>query len=325
MRRTIAVTLATASLALLSHAASAQTAYPEEGRTVELLIGFGTGGATDVAGRLLAQGLSDKLGGTFVVQNVVGAGGLLAVNQLIAAEPDGYTLAIVPLPATNMLYLDPERGGQFSIDDFAIIGMHDYGPIAIAVGADQPWQTLQELVADAKANPGTLTASSSGILAAGHLALLLFSEAAGIEVNWTPTETTGLLLTNAIGGHIDMATDTFVELYPSHQNGDVRILGIFSEERLADFPDIPTAKESGYDVLINSNRILVAPAGTPQEIVDLLEKTLGELAADPAYQEAAAKAQLNMNYLDSDAATAAWRGFDESFAPLVEQFRNQAQ
>lgn len=326
MRLSITTALATASIALLTAgAAQAQVDYPEEGRTVEVLLGFGTGGATDVATRLLAEGLQSKLGGNFIVQNVVGAGGLLAVNQLLAAEPDGYTLAIVPLPATNMLYLDPERGGQFTMDDFAIIAMHDYGPIALAVGASQPWQNLQELVDAAKAAPGTLTASSSGILAAGHLALLLFSQAADINVNWTPTETTGLLLTNTIGNHIDMATDTFVELYPSHQNGDLRILTVFSRERPPGFPDIPTAIEAGFDVLIDSNRVLVAPKGTPQEIVDLLDDTIAELAADPAYQEAAAQRQLTMNYLDSEAATAAWVAFDDAFRPLVEEFRNQAQ
>lgn len=314
-----------AALACLPVAAQAQDAYPAPGETVRILVGFGTGGGTDIATRLMAEALNERFDANFIVENVVGGGGLLAVNRLVDAKPDGYTLAIVPLPATNMLYLDPERGGDFTLEDLVPIAMHDYGPLAVAVGADSPWNDLTDLVEAAKENPGTLTAGSSGVLAAGHLGFLRLVDAADISVNWGVFDQAGMLLSTVMGGHIDFITDTFVELLPPYRNGDLKILAVMAEERQEGFPEIPTTVEQGYDVVVDSNRILVAPAGTPQNVVDTLEQAVAEITADPEYQKAAAQRQMLLSYRNSEDAKALWQEFDEVYTPLVETFRGLRQ
>lgn len=312
------------TLAFGAGQALAQEAYPAPGRTVTIMIGFGAGGGTDIAGRLLADELEERLGGTFIVENYPGGGGLQALTRVVPAAPDGYTLAFVPIPASNMLYLDPDRGGTFTSEDLTIIAQHDYGTIAIATAADSPYETLEDLVEAARAGEA-LTAASNGALAAGHLALMLVNEAADIDLNWTAITEPGLLLSSVLGGHIDVISDTYSELYPSVENGDLRLLAVLAEEGSDDVPGVPTAQEQGVDVIFSTNRVLVGPAGLPDDIVATLEQAIADVTSDPAYQELAAQRAVQIRYLDMAEANTLWHEFDDSFRPLVDQFRAASQ
>lgn len=325
MKRLITAVLAGAALGLSSFAAVAQDAasYPESGKTVRVLVGFGAGGGTDIAARLLAGALEQRLGGNFVVENFPGGGGLQAVNRVVQAEPDGYTLALVPLPATNMLYLDPERGGNFTLDDIAPIAMHDFGTIAVAVAAKGKYGSLDDLIAAAKENPGKLTSASGGVLAAGHLGILLLEKAAGVDFSWTPFEQPGTMISNLIGGHIDLIVDTYSELYPSAETGDIKIVATMADERPEGIEDIPTAKESGIDLSFATNRVLIAPAGTPEEIIAKLEGAVEEITADPDYKARAEQSAVQLKFMNTADTVALWKQFDENFAPLVKEFRSQ--
>jgi tripartite-type tricarboxylate transporter receptor subunit TctC len=324
MKKLISALAAAAALMTAQLPAHSQSSnYPEAGKTVRLMVGFGAGGGTDIAARLLAQALETKLGGNFIVENFPGGGGLQAVNRLVAAKPDGYTLALVPLPATNMLYLDSERGGKFSLEDVVPVSMHDYGPVAIAVAASSRWQTLDDLLKEAREKPNTLTAASNGALAAGHLGLLRFNQAAGVKLRWTPVEQPGMLLSNVIGGHLDVITDTFSELYPAQQSKDLRILAVLADERQSEFPDVPTARDSKIDAVVTTNRVVIAPKGTPATVVEKLDGAIRAITADPAYQKEALQRKVQLRYLNSAQTTSLWKGFDETFAPLVKEFRAQ--
>jgi tripartite-type tricarboxylate transporter receptor subunit TctC len=296
-------------------------AYPAKDKTVHIMLGFGAGGGTDIAARLLADALEKKLGGTFVVENYPGGGGLQALTRVIPAEPDGYTLAFVPIPASNMLYLDPERGGDFTLDDLTVIAMHDYGTIAVAVAANSPYQDLGDLIEAAKTD-SSITAASNGALAAGHLGLLLLNKAAGINLNWTAITEPGLLMSSLLGGHIQVTSDTYSELYPAAENGDIRFLAAFSDDKTA-VEGVPSAREQGVDVVFSTNRVLIGPKGLPDNVVSTLEKAIGEITSDPEYQKQAAERAVQIQYLNSADATALWKQFDETFKPLVDDFRAQ--
>lgn len=312
-----------AMLALASGAAQAQSAYPEDGRTVTIMVGFGAGGGTDIAGRLLAEALEGKLGGNFIVENYPGGGGLQALQRVVPAEPDGYTLAFVPIPATNMLYLDPDRGGTFTLDDLTPIAMHDFGTVAIAVAADSPYQNLTDLIEAARTD-SSITAASNGALAIGHLGLMQLNQEAGVNINWTAITEPGQLMSNLIGGNIAVVSDTFSELYPAAQNGDIRFLATLASEKTPEIEGIPTAIEQGVDLELATSRVLVGPAGLPGEVVSTLETAIAEITSDPAYQEAASNAAVQIRYLDSGDVTALWRSLDDEFLPQVDAFRKQS-
>lgn len=320
MRTIFQGALLAAAVAVSPVAAGAQD-YPEAGKPLRLIVNNNVGGGTDISARLLAQGLEQQLGTTIVVENYGGAGGMDGVNRLLASAADGYAIGFVPIPQAAMYYLDPERGGTFTRADIVPIAIHDAGPTALAVAADSPWNTLDDFVAEAKGRPGEFVSASSSILATGHLSLLRLQEVAEIELNWTPMEQQGTAASSLLGGHINLITDTLVELYPLQRNGDLKILAAFSEERLPSIPDVSTAREQGYDVVVTSTRILIAPKDVPQEVVDRLEAAVKALSEDPQYQKSAAERSINLSFGTAEQASALWQSVDEVFTPIVKTFR----
>ena len=310
---------ALAAITLGSGFSQAQDKYPAPGKTVHILIGFGAGGGTDIAGRLLADALQKKLGGTFIVENYSGGGGLQALTRVVPAAPDGYTLAFVPIPASNMLYLDPDRGGKFTLEDLTPIAMHDYGTVAVAVSAKSPYKSLDDLVKAAKADK-SITAASNGALAAGHLGLMLLNEAAKTDLNWTAITEPGMLMSSLLGGHIQVVSDTYSELYPAAKNGDIRFLAAFSDDKSA-IEGVPSASSQGVDVVFSTDRVLVGPKGLPENVVQTLEKAIGEITSDPAYQKTATERAVQIQYRNAADTKALWQEFDTSFKPLVDKFR----
>ncbi len=314
--------LAAAMMCTVAGTALAQpAAYPDTSKPIHLLVGFSPGGGTDLAARLLAERLGKELGTTVVVENYTSGGGLEAVNRLVAAKPDGYTIALVPLPATVMLYVDPQRGGKFTADDIVPIAVHDFSHLAIATAADGKWQSMQQLLAAAKEKPNSVTAASSGVLALGHLGILLLNEAAGVQINWTTFEQAGQMRSALLGHHIDIESSGIGEVASAVRSGDVRVLTVFSDERLPDFPDVPTARELGINITPRSTRAVIAPKGTPPEVVEKLSAAIGAISKDPDYQKAAAERQVSLYYLDSDDAKAFWMKNETDYRPLVAKFR----
>lgn len=321
----LAILAVALSLGLAGHATAQTGGYPDKSTPIRLLVGFSPGGGTDLAARLLAGALEKELGNTVVVENYTSGGGLEAVNRLIAAKPDGYTIALVPLPASVMLYADPERGGKFTADDIVPIAVHDFSHLAIATAADSKWESLPQLVAAAKENPNSVTAASSGVLALGHLGILLLNEATGASINWTTFEQAGQMRSALLGKHIDIESSGMGEVAPAVRSGDLRVLAVFADERLPDFPDIPTAKELGIDITPRSTRVVIAPKGTPPEIVETLDSAIAKITSDPEYQKAAAEQQVSLFYLDSDKAREFWLKNETDFKPLVQRFRSQGK
>ncbi|MCU1411747.1 MAG: Bug family protein [Rhodoglobus sp.] len=295
--------------------------YPDESITV--MIPYGAGGGTDLSGRLMASGLEDVLGAKVVVQNDPSASGQNAVQAVANAEPDGYTLGFVSLPATNMMYLDTERGATFTRDSFAPIAIHDTDTVAIAVSSDSPYQTLDALVKAAKANPGSITAGSSGVLAVGHLGILALEKSADIDITWSTFDDSGQLRTSVLGGSVTVEIGPVSELAPAAASGDLTILALLGSERMGgDLADVPTAEELGYDgVEVSANRVLVAPVGTPDAIIQKLADAIKQAQQGDDYKSQAASRSLNLNFQDADAATALWKQFDDTFGPIAVEYR----
>jgi len=269
-----------ALIALAAPQAPAQT-YPQ--KPVRLIVPAPAGGPTDVPGRLIADGLSNLVGQRFVVENRVGAGGLVAGEYVSRAPADGYTLlyantsvlAVNPaLQGTNMPY-DPAKA-------FAPVGFVSNSPQLLVGNPKLPYRTVQELVAWAKANPGKLNFATAGVGTLPHLTYELFKMETGINALNVPYSGGGPALTAVIAGQADVLFDL---VSPRVKNGEVRAIAITGPERNSDLPGVPTIAESGYPAVTSTSGTgIVAPAGIPKEIVTALNARLNELIERPDTQ-----------------------------------------
>jgi tripartite-type tricarboxylate transporter receptor subunit TctC len=259
-------------------AASAQD-YPT--RPIRLLHGFAAGGAADTLSRILANGLSKRLGQPIVIEAKPGSGGNLAAAQIAKAEPDGYTIGLV----TGAHAISPALYKSLpydSVDSFEMISTAVYYALVIAVRADYEAKSLGELIALARAKPGDLNYASVGFGSTHHLAGALLETTAGIKMVHVPYRGDSLTVTALLGGEIPMIVGTPVLLAPQIESGAIRGLAVTSPARSKLLPNVPTADESGvkgFDVRTWAG--LLAPKGTPPAIVKRLNKAVLETLADP--------------------------------------------
>jgi tripartite-type tricarboxylate transporter receptor subunit TctC len=267
-------------LLLAALAASAQP-YPQ--KPVRLIVPAPAGGPTDVPGRLIADGLSGLVGQRFVVENRVGAGGLIAAEYVSRSAPDGYTLLYAN---TSVLAVNPALQGANTpydpVKSFTPIGFVSNSPQLLVANPKVPYRSVQELVAWAKKNPGKLNFATAGVGTLPHLTFELFRMETGIDALNVPYAGGGPALTAVIAGQADVLFDLFS---PRVKSGEVRAIAITGPERNVDLPDVPTLAESGYAAVTSTSGTgIVAPAGIAKDIVAMLNAKLNELIERPDTQ-----------------------------------------
>ncbi|MGE0314300.1 MAG: Bug family tripartite tricarboxylate transporter substrate binding protein [Lautropia sp.] len=281
MSRLLTKTMCVAVSLMVGGAAWAQAKYPEH--PVRVIVPFAAGGATDVLTRLAAGELSKRLGQTFVVENLTGAGGLIGASQALKAKPDGYTLlAGSPGPITIMPVIRKTPVGYDVEKDFVPITLIADSPGAMVVGKNSRFKSVKEVLDAAKAEPGKITCGSSGIGAFSHLNCELLKSLAGVDVTHVPYRGAAPALVDLVGGQFDF----LIENYPSPAkliaSGEARALAVTSAKRFSLRPDIPTLVESGVPGHVMSAWIgLMAPAGTPADIVNLLQREVAAALKEP--------------------------------------------
>jgi tripartite-type tricarboxylate transporter receptor subunit TctC len=269
---------------LLAASGLAAAAFPD--RPLRLIVPFPAGGAADTMARGLAQRLGTELGQQVIVDNRGGAGGAPAAEAVVKSAPDGYTLffgtmgtqAINPALYPKLRY-DP-------LKDFAPISLTHVTPRVLVVGPSVAAKSIGELVALAKAKPGSLTYGSAGNGSSSHLSGALFEALAGVDMVHVPYKGSSPLLVDVLAGRIDMTFDSYT-VYEEHlRSGKVRALGVTSKSRMNLLPQVPTIAEAGlkgYDV---SNWLgVLAPAGTPKDVISTLHAALGRAMASPALRQ----------------------------------------
>ncbi len=276
MRRCLA-TLVLAAAAILP--AAAQT-YPE--RPINLIVMATAGGPTDVAARVLGSIVEKDLKQPVVIVNKVGAGGQVGWTELVRAKPDGYTIGFIIMPGTNTVIIDKERQAIFDENSFAHIVNHVQDPGVIWVRAESPYKSLKDLVAAAKAAPGTIRASTTGILSDDHLNILMTEEAGGVKFRLVHLDGAANQLKETLGGNVDVSFDNVGSVVKPLKAGQIRVLAVTDKTRSKFLPDIPTTVELGFPTIISaSTRGLAAPKGTPPAVVKRLEEALSKAMADP--------------------------------------------
>jgi tripartite-type tricarboxylate transporter receptor subunit TctC len=272
--RFLGAALALFSLLAWSARESIAQSYPQ--RPVRLIVPAPAGGPTDVPARLIADGLSGSFSQRFVVENRVGAGGLVAGEFVARSEPNGYTLLYAN---TSVLAVNPAlQGANMPYDPataFAPIGFVSNSPQLLVANPKVPYRSVQELVAWAKSNPGKLNFATAGVGTLPHLTYELFRMETGINALNVPYAGGAPALTAVIAGQADVLFDL---VRTRVKSGEVRALAITGTSRDAELPDIPTLAESGYPAVTSTSGTgIVAPAGVSREIVALLNSKLNEL------------------------------------------------
>lgn len=279
-RRSILLGLATAITAGLAALPVNAQDFPKG--PIELSVSFGAGSAADVTARHLSEGIAKRLAVPVPVVNRTGGGGAVSLVHLSQQKPDGYALAWTSNQISTTYY-----SGQLPFDhtNFTHIARVSTETPVLAVKADAPWKNLKELLDYAKANPEKVRIGNSGAGSHTHFsAVALFGSAGAktIDVPFNAAEAT----TNLLGGRIEGAVQLPAAFISHVKAGTLRILASLSAERDPVFPDVPTAKEQGYDVQLELWRGISAPKGTPADVVAKLEKAIGETVASPEFAEA---------------------------------------
>ena len=268
--------LALAFAALCAGAAFAQT-YPA--KPVRLIIPFPPGGSNDVVGRMIAFQLSERLGKQVIADNQgAGAGGIIGTEAAARAAPDGYTLLLVSSAyafgaSMYKLPYDP-------VSAFAPVALLGTGPVVLAVNAKLPVNSLQDLIALAKAKPGELNYASAGVGSFQHLASALFKLQSGLDIVHIPFKGGGPAMMDVIAGNTQIAIGSLIQTLPHIRSGRLKPLGVGSAKRVPVLPDVPTISEAGVPGYEATNWWgIVVPAGTPRPVIDRLHRELTVILA----------------------------------------------
>jgi len=293
--------------ALLAFATAAiGQAYPT--KPVTMVVPFPPGGVADIVGRPLAAQMEKVWKEPVVVVNRTGAGGAVGMASVAKAPADGYTI-LMALSSISIFPVSDRIQGRapaYEMKDFAPIALVTADPTVLVVGADSPWKTLQEFVASAKAYPGQINYSSSGVYGTLHVAMEIFANAAGIKLFHVPYQGGGPALAALLGGQVHALASGPAPAATQMKAGKVRALASWSSERLPLLPEIPTFKELGYDAEFYIWSGVFAPAATPTPVLDRLRAVVREAANSPEFRAAMEKVQTPVSYLDAPAFRAYW-------------------
>ena len=280
MKNLLAPALAAAISATSAAAAFAADAAPFPSRTITIVVPTAAGGGNDAMARTIAQKLGPKLGQTVIIDNRAGANGSIASEFVARAVPDGHTLMLGYIathsmnPALQKLRYDP-------VADFEPVGLVGYSPTLMVANANVPVKDVKDLVAQLKAKPDKYSYASAGNGTAPHFAAELFKLNAGVVMLGVPYKGSAPAVSDTIGGQTQFMFPSLFTAYPFVKSGKLRALGVAGPKRVASLPDVPTLKEAGVDgVDVTQWYAIFAPAKTPKDIVQKINKALNEVLAD---------------------------------------------
>ncbi|MGL6259162.1 tripartite tricarboxylate transporter substrate binding protein [Vibrio sp. WXL103] len=280
--------------ALLSVSAFAAD-YPS--KNIRLVVPFGAGGGTDAVGRTLANSAKDVLGQNIAIMNRTGGAGAVGMSFGAQQRADGYTLTVVTREIASL----PQMGlMRHDADDFKLIRLVNLDPAVVLVSKDSPFNTINDLIAEAKSKPGSVKFAST---AAPNFYLMSLEKDQDIKMNAIPYNGASEAIPAVLGKHTDVTMVTPGEAIAQLRSGQLKALGVMSEERIAYIPDVPTLKEQGVDVVTGTWRGIGAPKDTPDEIIEILGNAFDEAMASEEFKEFMAKGAMTIHNLDAQAFT----------------------
>lgn len=296
-----------AGVCAFGFALPAAAQYPD--KPVTLLNGYPAGGNVDIVSRQILEGMKARFPKGIIIVYRPGAAGSVAVTELVRSQPDGYTIILTPHSAL-VIAAQVQELAYKTPDDYApFANVVSYYPM-LAVRTESPYKTLQDLIADAKANPGKVSVGSPGEGTSSHLNLEDLMIKAGVRMTHTPFKGWAQSSPALLGGHIDALVAQPAELKGQVEGKRMRVLAAFQPKRHPVFPDVPTAKEVGYDVANGVWFLLMAPKGTPAGVLKYLGDAAKEAVEDPKFAKTMAERGMDADYRPGDALRAdLWREY----------------
>jgi tripartite-type tricarboxylate transporter receptor subunit TctC len=273
---------ALAALAITMALSSTALAQGWPNKPIRMFVPYTPGGYTDLMARLVGQKVADALGVTIIFENKPGANAIIGTDVVAKAAPDGYTFGTVIAAHAVNATLNPKLPYD-TMKDFSYVSLMSVAPLIIIANNSLPANNIKELVALAKAKPGELNFASSGVGAAAHLTMELFKSRLGLDMVHVPYKGTAGALQDTVGGRINVMFDIVGPLMPQVKAGNVKALGLAAKEQIPAAPGVPTIVEQGVPDFISGTWAgIIAPAGTPKEIVDRVAAEAKKALADPA-------------------------------------------
>jgi tripartite-type tricarboxylate transporter receptor subunit TctC len=307
-----------ALLALVSSLAFSQE-YPS--RAITMIVPFPPGGVADIVGRPLAALMEKSLKHPVVIVNRTGAGGALGMREAAKAAPDGYTI-LMALSSISIFPVSERVNGKqpaYELKDFAPIALVTADPTVLVVRADSPYKNVKDFVAAAKANPGKINYSSSGVYGTLHVAMEMFANAADIKLFHVPYGGGGPAVTALLGGQVQASAQGPAAAIGQIRAGKMRALAGWGTERLKLLPELPTFKELGYDVEFYIWSGVFAPAATPAPVAAKLREAVKAAATSADFKNAMEKVSTPVNYLDAPEFAKYWERDARRLAAAVEK------
>jgi tripartite-type tricarboxylate transporter receptor subunit TctC len=264
-----------ASTALPAGQALAQ----ESAKPIRIVVPFAPGGSNDIVGRTMAQQLSIRLKRSVVVENVPGAGGAIGSAMVARAEPDGNTLLLIS--STFTMNASVMKLSYDPVKSFTPVAMLGMGPSVIVVAASLPVNSIKELIDYSKKNPGKVFFGSAGVASFQHFAIELFKLRTGADLPVVHYKGGGPALIDLAAGHVHVSLGSLIQMQTFLRSGKIKILGVAGARRVDLIPEVPTLKETGVDVEVSNWWGLLAPAGTPINLVDRLNREANAALAEP--------------------------------------------
>ncbi len=311
MKMKLAVLFSAPFLMAASGTALAQD-YPT--KNIQIIVPYSAGGGGDTVARIIADRLSDELGRQINVVNREGAGGEIGIAEIARSQADGYTLGVFGYP--DNFVLENTRDTSFDSNSFEYLAAFDDMPMGIFSSPGSDLDTLDAVRSYGEENPGAIVIGESGAL--GLLNILAFSEELGIDTTPIRYSGGGELMNALLGNHIDLASTSSMSHDPITDAGGTPI-GFAAAERMEMFPDVPTFKEQGVDLEMGVSRVMVAPAGLPDDVRDILTAALDEISTNEAMIENFHSASIPYRYLNADEASDMVERSNSVLSPVIEE------
>jgi tripartite-type tricarboxylate transporter receptor subunit TctC len=291
--------------------------FPQKGRPIVIIVPNAPGGINDMTARLTAPVLEKELGTPVQVVNKPGAATLLGLTEVALAKPDGHALLVLGL-GNITAYLDPDRNAQPQVRELHPVAAHNVDVGAVVVNAQSPYRSVKELVAAAKAAPGSLKAATDGLLGSDHLATVQFMQKTGTSFKLVHFDGGGPATTAVAGGHVDVRIGKVGSVYAMTKAGKVRVIGVTDKKRSKYAPEAATLEEQGWPGYTYYNYTgFAAPKGTPRAIVDVVSRAIQKAVETEEAKKRLDGVALIGQYMPPDEFAALWKNMETTLEPLL--------
>jgi tripartite-type tricarboxylate transporter receptor subunit TctC len=302
VNRKIKNTITTISISLLILLIVCFQSYAEfPEREVTIVVPYSAGGASDMTSRIFGQQLSEVLEVPVVIVNKTGASGVVGLDYVRKAKPDGYTIAYMPVESTMVKALGFT---DLTTEDFQFIARIMTIPAAVTVQKEAKWDTLADLLNDVAENPRTIKCGNSGTGSIWHISAIQLEQQVDGKFIHVPFEGAAPSIPALLGGNIDVVTCSPSEVKSAVDSGDLKVLAVLGEKRSNVVPDVPTATELGYNIVVQGWGAFAVPKGTPENVVGILEDAAKEAIDSQEVKDMLEKRGFDHNYMDAEEMTA---------------------